>query len=376
MIYFDNAATTFPKPDCIKKAAILAISKYGGNPGRSGHKYSIKAAEKVYEVRQLAADFFGANPENVVFTLNCTHSLNLAIKGILKKGDHVIISCLEHNSVARPVHALLKNGITYSVADVSDNDIVTLKNFENLITPQTKAIVCTIASNVTGQILPFKGISKLCQKYHICFIADGAQACGVIPVKLSDGINILCCPGHKGLYGTTGTGLLITDGQFPINAVFEGGTGATSDELEQTPFLPEKLECGTVNTVGIVCLGKGIEFINRLSISYIHRYEEKLCNYFIREIKKIEGFKIYRNYNANYAPIVSFSYEKLPSPELSQLLSDYGFALRGGLHCATLTHNFLGTISCGTVRFSPSVFNTQHEVYELVRILKKITSNC
>lgn len=373
MIYFDNAATTYPKPNCVKKAAIASITRYGGNPGRSGHKYSINTAKKIYEVRKLTADFFGATPENVVFTLNCTHSLNLAIKGILEKGDHVIISCLEHNSVARPVYAMSKNDISYSIAEVSDNDIITVKNFESLITPKTKAIVCTIASNVTGQILPYKKIAKLCKKYNLCFIADGAQACGVIPVHLSDGINILCCPGHKGLYGTTGTGLLITDGKFPIKPVFQGGTGATSDELEQTPFLPEKLECGTVNTTGIICLGKGIEFVKKHSLSNIHNYEEKLCSYFIRELNKIEGYRIYRNRNANYAPIVSFSYEKITSTELSQLLSDFGFALRGGLHCATLTHNHLGTIDCGTVRFSPSIFNSQHEVYTLIKVLKKIS---
>lgn len=372
MIYFDNAATTFPKPDSIKKAAVSAITSFGGNPGRSGHTYSIKAAQKVYEVRSLAADFFGASPENVIFTSNCTHSLNLAIKGILNDGDHVIISCLEHNSVSRPVYAMSKKNITYSVAEVSDNDSITLKNFESLITPETKAIVCTLTSNVTGQILPFKAIAKLCKKHGICFIADGAQACGVIPVKLSDGINILCCPGHKGLYGPTGTGLLVTDGKFHISPVFEGGTGATSNELEQTNFLPEELECGTVNTLGIICLGKGIEFINRLSLDTIHKYEENLCNYFIKQIKKIDGFKIYRNDKANYAPIVSFSYANLPSAQLSQLLSDNGFALRGGLHCASLTHNHLGTISCGTVRFSPSIFNNKDEVYKLVNILKKI----
>lgn len=375
MIYFDNAATTYPKPLCVKKIASVAITKYGGNPGRSGHTMSISTATKVYETRKLIADMFDAQPENVVFTSNCTHSLNIAIKGILKEGDHVIISNLEHNSVSRPVHALLEKGVSYNIAAVSASDIVTIKNFESLIKPETKAIICTVASNVTGQILPVAKIAELCRKHNLCFIADGAQACGVIPISLNDGINILCCPGHKGLYGLTGTGVLITDGTFDIKDTFQGGTGATSNELEQTPFLPEKLECGTVNTVGIISLGQGIKFINSVGLKAIHDYEEKLCDIFIDGIKKVNGVKVFRQSCATYVPIVSFLIDTIPSADLAQKLSDKGFALRGGLHCACLTHQSLGTIECGTVRFAPSIFNTPQQVHKLVNIIKNSEYN-
>lgn len=375
MIYFDNAATTFPKPLSVRSAVNTAITHYGGNPGRSGHKLSMITANEIYKSRQLVADLFETEPENVIFTFNCTHSLNLAIQGIISENDHIIISSLEHNSVSRPVHALSAINATYSIADVNDDDDKTIKNFERLITPQTKAIVCTIASNVTGQILPFKQIAKLCQKHNLCFIADGAQACGVIPVKMSDGINILCCPGHKGLYGTTGTGVLITDGKYQIKALMQGGTGSTSDELEQTPFLPEKLESGTLNTVGVISLGAGIKFINKMKMSKIHRYENMLCDIFINGIKDLKGIYIYRNQNANYLPIVSFSFKNMSSNELSSKLSDEGFALRGGLHCAYVTHNYLHSIENGTVRFAPSVFNNKSQVNHLVNVIKKISKS-
>ena len=374
MIYFDNAATTFPKPVQIKQAAMNAITIFGGNPGRSGHKISMRVAEQIYNVRNLTADFFGAKTENVIFTLNCTHSLNLAIKGIMQDGGHIITSSLEHNSVARPIYALSKKNVTFSVAEAMENDDDTVSNFEKLITPETKAIACTIASNVTGQILPYKQIGELCRKHNICFIADGCQACGILPVKLSDGINILCSAGHKGLYGTTGTGILVTDGKFSLSTIIEGGTGATSDSLEQTPFLPEMLESGTVNTVGILALGAGISYIKGYSLSKIFSHEKELCEYFISELSKISNVTIYRSKRSNYVPIVSFIIEGLSSAEISNALDEAGFALRGGFQCAALTHQYLGTLENGTVRFSPSIFNNKNEVAVLVRVIKKIAA--
>jgi len=371
MIYFDNAATTFPKPLQVKDAAISAITKYGGNPGRSGHKMSLRAAEQVYNTRDLVADFFGAKTENVVFTLNCTHALNLAIKGIMQDGGHIITSSLEHNSVTRPIHALSKKNVTYSIAQVSDDEDETIRNFEELITPSTKAIACTIASNVTGQILPYKRIAELCKKHDICYIADGAQACGIIPLNLSDGFNILCSAGHKGLYGTTGTGILVTDGKYKLSTILEGGTGTTSDSLEQSPILPEMLESGTLNTVGIISLGAGIKFINNYSLKKIYAHENELCDFFIKEIKHINGINIYRNPSLKYAPIVSFTIDGFSSAEITNRLDKAGFALRGGLHCAAVTHESLGTTENGTVRFSPSIFNYKFQIRNLATILKK-----
>lgn len=379
MIYFDNAATTYPKPESVRRAAAEAIVRYGGNPGRSGHKMSIAASEAVYSVREKAGKFFGAEPENVIFTANCTESLNMAIKGLaeqeLREGRpfHVIISSLEHNSVFRPVHELTKRGLSYSIAEVSADDTVTVNNFEDLIKPHTKAVICTLGSNVTGQLLPYERIGAMCRRRHICFVGDGAQVCGVVPIDMKrDNINILCMPGHKGLYGISGTGLLITDGQYPIYHILEGGTGSTSLEAEQTPFLPEELESGTVNTVGIVTVGAGIDFIGKTGAERIHSYETALCDRLINELDGESRVRIYRRERCSYLPIVLFNVEGIAPEEAAAYLNDAGFALRGGLHCSGLAHRSIGTLPDGGVRFSPSVFNTLAQTHMLANAVKKL----
>lgn len=375
MINFDNSATTFPKPRSVKAASAAALEKYGGNPGRGGHAISLASANAVFRARENIADFFGASPENVVFTLNCTHALNLAIKGVLKPGDHVIISSFEHNSSARPVHALSKMGVKYSIAEVFPESALTVESFRSLIRPDTKAIVCTIGSNVTGQIMPFLELGMLAEKHGICFIADGAQACGVIPMKLSDGINILCTAGHKALYGPTGTGLLISDGKFPITPIMEGGTGSSSIELEQPDFLPDSLESGTVNTAGIIALNAGVDFVRKLTLKKIFAHETALCRQFISGIYDLDNVIIYRERNANYLPIVLFNIKGMPSDETASALSDMGFALRGGLHCSGLAHKSLGTLPDGGVRFAPSVMNSSAEVTKLISAVRKLASS-
>ena len=379
MIYFDNAATTYPKPESVRRSAAEAIVRYGGNPGRSGHKMSIAASEAVYSVREKAGKFFGAEPENVIFTANCTESLNMAIKGLaeqeLREGRpfHVIISSLEHNSVFRPVHELTKRGLSYSIAEVSADDTVTVNNFEALIKPHTKAVICTLGSNVTGQLLPYERIGAMCHRRHICFVGDGAQVCGVVPIDMKrDNINILCMPGHKGLYGISGTGLLITDGQYPIYHILEGGTGSTSLEAEQTPFLPEELESGTVNTVGIVTVGAGIDFIGKTGAERIHSRESALCDRLINELDGESRVRIYRRERCSYLPIVLFNVEGIAPEEAAAYLNDAGFALRGGLHCSGLAHRSIGTLPNGGVRFSPSVFNTPAQTHMLANAVKKL----
>lgn len=371
MINFDNSATTFPKPYPVRRAVNDALVRYGGNPGRSGHELSIKTAEAVYRARKTAADFFGAQTENVVFTSNCTHALNLAIKGVVNSGGHIIISNLEHNSVARPVYALSKRGCTFDIADATADDDTVAASFERLIRPDTKAIVCTLGSNVTGRITPYKKIGEICRRHNICFIADGAQACGVLDVKLSDGINILCTAGHKSLYGPSGTGLLISDGRFPITPLMEGGTGSTSLELSQPDFLPDSLESGTVNIMGIIGLGAGIDFVSLKGTDRIFAHETELCSYFIEEISRFDRVRIYRG-RGSYLPIVSFNVEGMTSNELASELSRRGFALRGGLHCSGLAHKAIGTAPEGTVRFSPSVFSSAQQVKLLIGEIGKI----
>ncbi len=382
MIYFDGAATSYPKPGCVIRAVNEAMIKYGGNPGRSGHSLSIAASDAVYRVREKAAEMFDASPENVVFTSNCTHSINLAVKGLAEQSlweqalyrqsgrIHVIISCLEHNSVARPVYELTKRGLEYSIAEVYADDDETIGSFESCITPSTKAVVCTLGSNVTGQLLPFKKIGEMCRRRNICFIGDGAQVCGAVPVSLEkDGINILCMPGHKGLFGISGTGLLITDGKYPLYHIMEGGTGSYSLELEQGTALPESLESGTLNTAGIVSVGSGIDFIKHIGIENIRSHEDMLCRRFLRGLENIRGARIYRKIGAEYLPIVLFNIDGFTSEETAQYLSEKGFALRGGLHCSGLAHKTAGTLPDGGVRFAPSCFNTAEEVDLILNVI-------
>lgn len=370
LVNFDNAATTYPKPKEVRLAVNNAVEMLGGNAGRGGHQLAARTSAAVFSSRETIAEFFGAEAENVVFTLNCTAALNMAVKGIMHDGGHLIISGMEHNSVARPAAALaIEKKIMLSVADVYSNDEMTVDSFRNHIRPDTKAIVCTYASNVTGQLMPIKKIAELCKEKGICFIVDGAQVCGIIDVKLSDGINILCTAGHKGLYGVTGTGLLITDGKYKIHPIIEGGTGSSSTGLKQPDFLPDSLESGTMNVLGAISLKSGIDFINRIGVERIRRHEERMCDIFVNGLKNDKRIKIYRRNECEYVPIVSFNISGVPSEKTAQLLSEKGFCLRAGFHCAALAHSTLGTDN-GTVRFAPSVFSREKDVIRLVKTIK------
>lgn len=367
-VNFDNAATTFPKPPEVRLAVEKAIVRYGSS-GRGSHPIALRGSELIYSARETIGNFFGAEPENVVLTANCTHALNIAIQGIAKQGGHVIISQLEHNSVLRPVYALAKAGkIRYSIATVMPKKTETLDNFARLIRPDTKAIICTIASNVTGQILPWKEIGTLCQEKNICFIADGAQACGLLPVNLkTDNINFLCTAGHKALYGITGTGLLISDGTFKLPPLMQGGSGSMSNLPEMPDFLPDSLEAGTLNIIGAASMKAGISFVQKKGIQNIFRTETALCDALCQRLENIPDSIIYRNPESEYVPIVSFNLKDRPAEEIASALGKKGFCLRAGLHCAPLAHYFMKTneIHAGTVRFAPSVFSGMQDTLRL-----------
>lgn len=372
IINFDNAATTFPKPVSVRNAVQEAVEKFGGNAGRGGHPLSAATSAAVYSARETAARFFGAEPENVVFTASCTHALNLAIQGVMRDGGNIIISGMEHNSAARPAAKLAADGrITLSVAPVYPEDERTIESFRRLIRSDTKAVVCTIAGNVTGQILPYREIAELCRSRGICFIADGAQACGVLDIRLSDGINILCTAGHKGLYGISGTGLFITDGNFPIPSLMQGGTGTASRSLIQPDMLPESLESGTLGVPGIMSVKAGIEFVERTGIKRIFAHEDMICRRFIRELSRDSRIRIYRDRAAEYVPIVSFNIAGVKSEAAARQLGEQGYCLRAGYHCSALAHAQLGTDS-GTVRFSPSAFSSENDAVNLAELVRKI----
>ena len=368
MINFDNAATTFPKPPAVSRALFEAAKKYGGNAGRGGHRLTAMTTAKLFDTRQAAADFFGGKLENTVFTMNCTHSLNLAIQGIMSGGGHIIISSMEHNSAARPVYALAKKRrCTFSIAEADGTDEEIVSNFRRLIRRDTKAIVCTLASNVTGRIMPYKAIAELCKKHDICFIADGAQACGILDIKMSDGINILCTSGHKGLYGPAGTGILVSDCKYYMDPLMQGGTGSSAFNLKHPDYLPDSLESGTPNTWGIIALREGISFVNSKTPSRIFAHETALCDRFIKGLG--DSVTVYRDENYSYVPVVSFNVEGSEPEETAEYLNRQGFCLRAGLHCAPLAHHTIGTES-GTVRFSPSVFNSKNQVDDIVKNIK------
>ena len=374
MVYLDNAATTYPKPPSVIGKASWAMVNYGANPGRAGHKLSMETAEAVFYARQQCADFFGAKTENVCFMLNCTTALNTAIKGILTPNSHIITSDLEHNAVLRPLHSVSKrDGITYSVAKVSEDDGETVQNFKRLIKRNTKAIVCTAASNVTGRILPYKQLARLCNEHGLCFILDAAQGAGVLPISLADGINIICAAGHKGLYGPMGTGLMITDNKFRLQTLVEGGTGSASSDPEQPEFLPDRFESGTINTSGAIALGSGVSFVREKGMTAICEHEWQLCKYAHTRLNQNKNVILYGDFDRHSAPLFSFNIKGNTSEQTAAKLSDLGFCLRGGLHCAYLAHRKLGTLNTGTVRFAPSVFTTKAEVNAFLRAVNKIT---
>ena len=374
MIYLDNAATTYPKPREVYRKWQTAMSVCGANPGRSGHEFSMKTAEAIYQSREICAEFFGAEVENTIFTLNCTHALNFAIKGIAKSGCHFVTSDMEHNASIRPVYSAVKAvGGTCTMFEVTEDAEQTVLSAERAMRKNTVALVCTAASNVIGLRTPIKELAELCKKRGVCFILDAAQGAGVLPITLSDGVNIICAAGHKGLYGPMGTGLLITDGKFPLNTIIEGGTGSASESVLQPDFTPDRFESGTINTAGVVALGEGVRFVKRLTSEAILNHELKLCERFCAAASKIDGIILCNNITPQnrglYAPVVSFNFRGLNSVEGARLLSGNGFYMRGGLHCAPLAHKKLGTISGGTIRFSPSAFNTAREVDLLINTL-------
>lgn len=380
MIYFDNAATTFPKPLCVKNAVDEALLRFGANPGRSGHDLAAKTARKVYETREKAASFFGAaDVEHVVFTMNCTHALNIVIRGLLRPGDHVVISDLEHNSVLRPIYAMAAGGIiTYSVAETFADSEKTVASFCNAIRPNTRAIIATHASNVFGLKLPAKELGGVARRYGIYYVMDAAQTAGTEPIDMKEmQIDFLCTAGHKGLYGPTGTGLLVTPYGEKLRPLMEGGTGSVSFEYAQPDFMPDRLEAGTLNTMGIIGLGAGMDFVMRCGMECIAQREIQVISAVYEVLQSCEGVILYTQKPSREAQeaVLSFNIEGLTSEETTRMLNEAGFAVRGGLQCAPLAHKKFGTSQGGTVRVSAGAFNTVEQGVALAGAVRQIAAN-
>ena len=377
MIYFDNGATSFPKPRQVAAAVSSAFNLYGANPGRSGHEMSMNTAIKVFEAREAIADLFKVqNPQEVVFTLNCTHAVNMALKGALRTGDHVIISDLEHNAVLRPIHALARSGvITYNIAETFPEHSKTIASFARYITPNTKMIACTHASNVFGIVLPIEGIAQLCKERNIMFLVDAAQTAGVLELKPRCwGIDFLCAAGHKGLYGPSGTGVLVTPHGSSMETIIEGGTGSFSASYEQPDEMPDRFESGTINTMGVLGLGAGVRFVRDKTVEEIYTHEIKLTLETLAALRDTPGIELYTPSFGfgTHVPVLPFNIEGKSSEETTALLSDKGFALRGGLHCAPLAHYKFDTLERGCVRASFGAFNTIKQVNRLCEAIAEI----
>ncbi|MFZ5353910.1 MAG: aminotransferase class V-fold PLP-dependent enzyme [Bacillota bacterium] len=376
MIYFDNAATTFPKPETVYKAIDEYLRSYCGNPGRSGHRLSLHSGRVLLEARELLSELFNtSSPDRIVFTLNATDSVNIALKGYLSSGDHIIMTSMEHNAVARPVKQLEHIGVENTIVQCDEQGRLNTEDIKKAFKQNTKLLVATHASNVTGTIMPIYEMGKLAAENNIKFMVDAAQTSGVYDIDVKKmNINILVFTGHKSLYGVPGVGGLYIDESVDLIPVRVGGTGSYSESLLQPEIYPDRLESGTPNTPGIVGLCEGIRFINKTGIENIRKHEEDLTRYFINELKNIDDIKIYGPEEiSEHAPVVSINIGNIGSSEMSYMLdSSFNIATRPGLHCSPLAHRTIGTLQQGTVRFSFGYFNTKDEIREAIDAINTI----
>lgn len=376
MIYFDNSATTYPKPKEVLTKTYIAMQNLSFNSGRGGYAQSLAASERIFEVREKIGSMFSFPPENVVFTKNCTEALNIAIKGSVNRGDHIVISSLEHNSVSRVVQKLTDDGYAqYDVANFSYDDSETVRNFADKIKSNTTLVVCMHSSNAFGVGFPISKIGKLCREKGIRFIVDGAQGVGAADINAErDNIDILCAPGHKCLFGAMGTGFLAVRKGLDIKSFEEGGTGSASLSLKQPEFLPDRLEAGTLNNSGIISIGSGIDFINRVGRDKIYRHEMMIASYIYDALNNNPSVVLYTLSPRMSVdmPIISFNIAGKSSEQVAADLASRGICVRGGYHCTPLAHTHFGTIDSGTVRVSPGYFNTEAECYKFVNVVKNL----
>ena len=378
MIYLDNAATSFPKPEAVYGTMLRCMREYCANPGRSGHRMSVITAKAVNEARAAISRFFNISyPMRLSFTKNATEALNIAIRGSLKAGEHAIATSMEHNSVIRPLKTMERDaGIELTIVECDNNGFIDVSDIEKSFRTNTRLVICTLASNVTGAIFPVKEIGSVCRRHDVNFLVDAAQGAGYASIDVSDmNIDMLAFPGHKGLLGPQGTGGLYVREGIRLNPIMQGGTGSNSEEMYQPDFMPDLLESGTLNTPGIIGLSEGIKFIESFGFENLKHYRLLLLKKLIEGIKDIKGAIIYGSARAeNNAGIAAVNLEGADSVEISYMLDkEYEIASRAGLHCAPLAHRTLGTISTGIVRLSIGCFNTFDEIDYTINAMRKIS---
>ena len=376
IIYLDNAATSYPKPECVFRATDDFNRQMGGNPGRGASRKTMTSNSILLETREALASLFNIpDSTRIAFCLNITEALNTGLKGILKPGDHVITTSMEHNAVARPLLGLTQRGVEWSAAKCDSDGSLDPDDIRRLIRHNTRMICALHASNVTGTIMPIREIGIIAKEHDLLFVVDSAQTAGVLPLNVAEyHIDILAFTGHKGLLGPQGTGGLYVSPGVEIEPLKEGGTGSLSEELTQPEFLPDHLEAGTPNTPGIAGLGAGVGFLLSTGLQNIRSHEKRLTDVLMRGLQGIDGVHIYGPRDVDQrAAVVSFNIESIDCGEVSLKLDyEYGIVTRSGLHCAPLAHRTLGTLQQGACRLSPGYFSTDMEIEKVIQAVYSI----
>lgn len=383
LVYLDHAATSHPKPPAVLTAVIDCMKYRGGNPGRGSHKLAMEAAGEIYACRETAARMFGAEPQRVIFTLNTTHALNLAIKGLVGRGKeggggfHVLCSDMEHNAVYRPLYRLAAEGIidldtfdTFPAAPVRTEDMI-LRSVSAKMRPDTRLVVCAHASNICSAVLPIQRIGELCRRRGIALVVDAAQSAGAYELDVDGmGITALCLPGHKGLLGPQGTGMLILGQSVTLDTLMEGGNGVDSLRGEMSEEAPERYEAGTLQTPAIAGLRAGMEFVKSVGTASIREHERRLgvkLRDGLLEMPKVTVYAPHRE-----GGVVLFSVAGYASEEVGRILSDEGICVRAGFHCSALGHRTLGTPTGGAVRGSLGWNSREKDVEAVLRVVNRL----
>lgn len=370
-IYMDNAATSYPKPESVYQAMDYFNRHLGGNPGRGSHQRTLQAGTVLLDTREALAGLFKIKDSSrIAFTLNITEALNLALKGLLNPGDHVLTTSMEHNAVARPLHALSHQGIAWTAVPCAEDGSLNPDDMRRAIRPQTRLICMLHASNVSGTIMPVDEVGRIAGENDLLFVLDTAQSAGILPIDVeAQNIDVLAFTGHKSLFGAQGTGGIYIRPGIKIRPLKEGGTGSLSEYLEQPEVMPDSLESGTPNTPGLAGLLAGVRFIGETGRDRIRSHEQALTEMLRDGLKEIKGVKLYGPLDVKrQTAVLSFNIGDMDCGEVSYLLdNDFGIVTRAGLHCAPLAHSTLGTLEAGSCRLSPGFFNTLEDAEQVVK---------
>lgn len=377
-IYLDNAATTFPKPESVYVALDSAARMIGVAPNRGGYRQTLDASRLIFEARESLAELLGvADSARIILTHSATESLNLAVKGILKSGDHVVTSSMEHNSLARPLYAVSSAGVNVDWVQADRDGYLTVDAIIASLRPDTRLVALTHCSNVTGAVNPVAEIGSALKERNVLFLVDGAQSAGSLPVDMTAmNIDLFAAPGHKGLYGPQGTGLLCIAPGVNLVPLLHGGTGGGSTELELPAELPERYESGTMNTPAIAGLKAAVDFLLHKGLSAIHAHEQQLVRRLIAGLTVIDGISVFNSGMIRpRGSVVSFTAAGMDPSRIGFILdSIYDISVRVGLHCAPLAHRTIGTYPEGTVRVSPGIFNTEEDIDCFAAAIAEIVS--